>query len=722
MTTSHRRPLRTPTADARGQALVLFVMAIFVFTGIVALVVDVSWYWASSLRVQRAADAAALAGVVYLPGDPSRAVTAARAEATRNGYPDGGPIVVTPAQDAANPRRMKVTVSAPVDTFFMRIFGINSIPASRKASAEYVLPVPMGSPQNYYGVGLFIAAESQTGYKSGAASGTGWTTPENADGSNNNQYARSPTTNGAQQQWGTFGLLSAPNAIPPGATIDGIEVRLNAVRQGSGSPSGSCQLRVALSWDGGVSWAPSNPADMTITLSGSEQTFNLGGATSAGAWTGRTWTRNDFSDTNFRVRLTFNKPSCGANRFAAVDTLFVRISSNAGPRDIYDPYGGSVLAPQNFWGAMQSQGAPNVQGDAFMTKYESRSPALDPNNVDSGQDPDAVYDWFNYYNYGVEIPAGATNGEVWIFDPGFCEVANSQGTGEGWTVGGANGYSSAEPVSAFYDLYDTQGTPYDLADDGAPIATSGNTFRQLTGDDSSLGGTNGSTDCSGAAWHNGWWRLASGLTGGALGTTYRVHTTSTDASSLTDQDNTTAMNAFAIWATATGGTPRVYGIGAMQAYVRLPGGQASTFYLAQVDATYAGKTMLIDLWAPGDTGALSADLEILQPTSSGYAPASFSYKATRGTSDGNASNCNAVTGTSTTVQTNSGGSSNLNGCWLRMTIALPSTYSAPIPPGETEPGWWKIRYRMGGSPTSYSTDMTTWKVSIRGNPVHLVVP
>ena len=26
-----------------------------------------------------------------------------------------------------------------------------------------------------------------------------------------------------------------------------------------------------------------------------------------------------------------------------------------------------TLAPQNFWGAMQSQGAPNIQGDAFMT-------------------------------------------------------------------------------------------------------------------------------------------------------------------------------------------------------------------------------------------------------------------------------------------------------------------------------------------------------------------
>ena len=60
--------------------LVLFVISIFVLTGITAIVVDVSWYWANSLRVQRAADAAALAGVVWLPGDPS---TAYGAPATR---------------------------------------------------------------------------------------------------------------------------------------------------------------------------------------------------------------------------------------------------------------------------------------------------------------------------------------------------------------------------------------------------------------------------------------------------------------------------------------------------------------------------------------------------------------------------------------------------------------------------------------------------------------
>ena len=713
----------------RGQMLVLFVVAIFALMGIVAIVIDVSWYWTNSLRVQRAADAAALAGVIYLPGDVGKAVTTAGAEATKNGFTNpvggcaAGTVCVTPVQDLPNPRRIKVTISAPVNMFFMKVFGINTMTATRTAKAEYVVPVPMGSPLNYYGVGLFIAAGAQTGFKSGAAVGVGWTTPGNANGNDDNVYAGASAA-GQLQQWGTFGLLTAPNAIPVGASVDGIEVQLDANYTGSGSPTSGCQIQVALSWDGGVSWAPTNPTDMVATLGSGEQTFNLGGATNANAWTGHTWTRADFSDALFRVRLTFNKPNCAATRSAVVDTLFVRISSNAGPRPVFDPYGSAALAPQNFWGSMQSQGSPNIQGDAFMTKYESRSP-LTNNAVNAGQDPDAIYDSASYYNYGVDIPPGATNGEVWIYDPGFCAVASSQGTGENWSVGGSTGYSSAQPVSAYYELYNMKGTPYDLADDTLwPGATSGTMYQQLTGQDATLGGTRGSTNCSALAWHDGWWRLANGLTGGPAGTTYRVHVSSTDPASATNQDNTTAMNSFAIWATASGGTPRVSGSGAMEAYVRLPGGQASTFYLAQIDAGFAGKTMVIDLWDPGDTGSLSASLEILQPTATGYFPATFKYQASKGTSDGNASNCNSLANNTgvTSVVTNTGGDSQFNGCWLRMTIALPSSYTAPVPPGETEAGWWKIRYTMGGNTNNFSTDMTTWKVSIKGNPVHLLVP
>jgi hypothetical protein len=75
------------------------------------------------------------------------------------------------------------------------------------------------------------------------------------------------------------------------------------------------------------------------------------------------------------------------------------------------------------------------------------------------------------------------------------------------------------------------------------------------------------------------------------------------------------------------------------------------------------------------------------------------------------------------VTTNTGGSSQFNGCWLTIEIPLPNTYSAPHPSSDsvtTETGWWKIRYTMGGSTSNFSTDLTTWKVSIRGSPVHLV--
>ncbi len=42
-----------------------------VMIGSVAIVTDISWLWYGNQRMQRAADAAALAGAIYLPGNPS---------------------------------------------------------------------------------------------------------------------------------------------------------------------------------------------------------------------------------------------------------------------------------------------------------------------------------------------------------------------------------------------------------------------------------------------------------------------------------------------------------------------------------------------------------------------------------------------------------------------------------------------------------------------------
>jgi hypothetical protein len=740
--------------------LVLFVVSIFVLTGITAIVVDISWYWANTLRVQRAADAAALAGVVWLPGDPSKAYQVARDEATKNGYTASpGGVTVTPLQDATNKRRLNVTISAPVDTYFMRIFGIQSITAMRTSKAEYVLPVPMGSPQDYYGVGFLrdavsttrttIGPQQDTGWQAPGNTITGsWQSPWNADDQNDNRYATSTTTN-AVQRWGNFGLLGGSRAIPTSARIDGLEVRLRAGLTGTSGTTTNCSLSIDTTWNGSQG-SPSRSTAQTLPLSTSEAFIAFGSQTSTAIWGSHSWVRNDFSDADFQVRIT-NLRGAGCNRTAAVDTLEVRVTyhtvttstvTDIEDVDVVGPQG-QLLAPQNFWGAMQSQGAPNIQGDAYMTKYESRS-GLPPNNVDN-TDPDAQYLPDSYYNYAIEMPAGATGGSVWIFDPGFCDATSSAGTGENWTVGNPNGYGSRQPASAFYDLFDTKNTLYDPTDD-SPVASTGSTFRRLSYEDRDVfvalgqSPSSGIGDCSNLSWHydandwmggspsnprRGWYQLASGLTGGPRGTTYRLHTYSTDPDSPSDQNNTTALNAFAIYASAAGGTPRVYGIGAMEAYVRLPAGRASEFYLAQIDAVHAGKTMVINLWDPGDTGQLSANLQILQPGATDYTPATFSYHATRGTSDGNASSCSSATVSgATSVTTNTGGNSRYNGCWLTIEIQLPPTYSAPHPSSDTttsEKGWWKIRYTMGAG-SGYSTDLTTWQVDIRGNPVHLLVP
>src|SRR5438309_5337334 len=139
--------------DDRGQTLVVVALLLTMLLGFVGLAVDVAWYELNLIRMQRAADAAALAGVVYLPGNPTAANNAALAEATQNGYTNGaGGVSVLPQQDPINNKMLGVTIQATVQTYFARIFGTPTIRGSRKALAEFVLPVPMGSPQAYYGI------------------------------------------------------------------------------------------------------------------------------------------------------------------------------------------------------------------------------------------------------------------------------------------------------------------------------------------------------------------------------------------------------------------------------------------------------------------------------------------------------------------------------------------------------------------------------------------
>src|SRR2546423_7452154 len=140
-------------SDDRGQVIVVGALLMTLLLAIVGLGVDISWYQFNLIRMQRAADAAALAGVVYLPGNQAGAFSAAYAEATKNGFTNGaGGVTVVPRQDSINSRMLEVTIQGPVQTYFARLLGTSTVQGSRIARAEFVLPVPMGSPQDYFGV------------------------------------------------------------------------------------------------------------------------------------------------------------------------------------------------------------------------------------------------------------------------------------------------------------------------------------------------------------------------------------------------------------------------------------------------------------------------------------------------------------------------------------------------------------------------------------------
>ncbi len=501
-----RDPDRLHRLRARGQVLVIFVFALGALFTIMAMVIDVGNIWNNSLHVQQAAEAAAMAGVPYMPGDFTTASAKAVDVAGRNGYASPTSII-TPAVNPESIRRLDVTITRSFGTFFLRIIGINTVRISRTATAEYTLPVPMGSPLSTYG-------------------------------------------------------------------------------------------------------------------------------------------------------------------------------DNTG----------------NYWAAAMSQGANRGYGDAYGTYYNP-SPTLN-NQYDA-----------RGYQYTIDVPVGAGATNVDLYDPTFCAVDANKGTGDHWISG-----STYPGMSTYYTLWsDPAETPLDYSDD-VQVASSGTLFENESQADKSValrdaGLPAALPDCQNDPYHNHWWTLSTLTSPGA----YRLQVTTTNPLNGNDQLGVIAENMWGLRAVSTDPAhqPRVYGLGKMVIYANVPMGQA-LFYLGRIEAVHAGKTMVIQLFDPGDASGNSS-IEVLQPTATSYSPITFSY-----TADSNASG--SKSGTTSSLRTTINGATQYNNSWVTITVPLPKTYSAPLPASEHTPGvlggWWMIRY----SYTSATSDTTTWQVSIRGNPVHLVLP
>jgi hypothetical protein len=119
--------------------------------------VDLGWIYLNMTQTQKAAEAAALAGVVHMPLPSAVAFPASEAFATAHsisseaGYTNGVNATVTPVEVAGFPTQLQVDVDTTVGTFFMRIFGIDSVDIGRSAKAEQLPPLVLGSDQPYLG-------------------------------------------------------------------------------------------------------------------------------------------------------------------------------------------------------------------------------------------------------------------------------------------------------------------------------------------------------------------------------------------------------------------------------------------------------------------------------------------------------------------------------------------------------------------------------------------
>jgi hypothetical protein len=127
---SERRP-----AGERGQALAITVLSLVVMVGMAGLVIDVGSWYVKHRQAQSAADFGALAAAAELPGSPANAVISGA------DYVDKNLAAATPAVTpgfAGDARKAEVKVDTEADTFFLQIFGWDSVTVSARAVAKRI--------------------------------------------------------------------------------------------------------------------------------------------------------------------------------------------------------------------------------------------------------------------------------------------------------------------------------------------------------------------------------------------------------------------------------------------------------------------------------------------------------------------------------------------------------------------------------------------------------
>jgi hypothetical protein len=144
--------IKRARSEESGAAMLLVALSMVVLLGMAAFGTDLAWFYLNASRVQRAADAAALSGVVWLPNATGTANSTALDIASRNGYDDAEPEVdVNSGVVPGEANQLQVSVQDIVPTFFLQVLGFDTMTIERSAVAEFIPPLKLGSPSNTFG-------------------------------------------------------------------------------------------------------------------------------------------------------------------------------------------------------------------------------------------------------------------------------------------------------------------------------------------------------------------------------------------------------------------------------------------------------------------------------------------------------------------------------------------------------------------------------------------
>ncbi len=698
----------------RGVAMLLTSILLLPMLMFAALGVDLSMWKARSGELQHAADAAALAGTVWMP-NLAKAQSVAADALARNGIVDGRDGLAVEVDEGSTPTslRVRVTDTRPAQTF-SRLLGRDKI--SRSAEAEYYLPLPLGSPLNYFG-----GDASKTQPVTTTTYTVTWPVPYNST-------ARPPA--------GPFGCNVGT------ASAQGLGRWASATSYSATGFSGSTQCRwsttTATTSPAPTAQIPTNvPCNVTQSPTSAQGRWNTGllGALAnytANRFTSGTgnrqcvWSVPGTQPPDAATRAPVNAPcnvtglvADGSWNLGGALSVFLPLTLlTAVPCQWLPSITTTVDTPPNpiaadrnpgFWAQIEGPGTVAAYGDAFSALCTR---ALSCASRQSSQWRSGGY-W-----YVVQAPStNVTPITISVFDAAYRRSGViTDDTGD-YNLGAASTSTNPDFVTEYRVFQQTN--PLDVSQ-RVPVG-------------SATAGTTADGSC--------WWRMTQDATFDGRwrplcsftpqpGARYLINVRTSD----TGTAHGAGLNGYALQAVAVGATqPSLYAYSDMGMFNNGSG----TFYLAEVAPTFAGKVLAIDLWDPGDVSSGTATIYPRMPSASAPrpvndAPATCTYTASpdpnlvnpSGPAWGGTGPLISVPHASDSSQrcaistATTGSSQRFNDEWLHIRIQIPSSYTCTVGVNpETTPGscWWGITYDFSSQPY----DVTTWKARIEGDPVHL---